>query len=183
MERVHDSYPHLLAEMFAYCLAAAHLRMPHQIAASFMISDPGAGKGEGWPYISKIPERDICKDQPEDLLPNVIHFCQRYALGKYFFAKRRLPKTFLTCEGPLLAEPPHDILVTHKSGFFPGGGEKQFDDKRARAHGFMICHLLAALNEAATYFKQKHCDQATANYNKNAVFISGFPSNYTFYKK
>jgi peptidyl serine alpha-galactosyltransferase len=37
--RVYKQYPHLLAEMFAYCLAAAHLRLHHQTAVSFMVSD------------------------------------------------------------------------------------------------------------------------------------------------
>jgi peptidyl serine alpha-galactosyltransferase len=30
---IHDQYPELLAEMFAYCHAAAHVGLPHQIAA------------------------------------------------------------------------------------------------------------------------------------------------------
>ena len=41
--RIHDDYPHLLAEMFGYCFAAAHLNLPHRVAHSFMISDPGVG--------------------------------------------------------------------------------------------------------------------------------------------
>jgi peptidyl serine alpha-galactosyltransferase len=38
---VYKQYPDLLAEMFAYCLAAAHLQLYHQTAISFMISDVG----------------------------------------------------------------------------------------------------------------------------------------------
>jgi hypothetical protein len=36
---VHEQYPFLLSEMFAYSLAAAHLELPHQLARSFMVSD------------------------------------------------------------------------------------------------------------------------------------------------
>jgi hypothetical protein len=32
LPKVHDNYPHLLAEMFAYSLAAAHNRLPHQVS-------------------------------------------------------------------------------------------------------------------------------------------------------
>ncbi|KAL7570669.1 hypothetical protein ACA910_014942 [Epithemia clementina (nom. ined.)] len=46
--RVHDQYPFLLAEMFAYSLAAAHLRLPHQTARTFMISALDGYNSEGW---------------------------------------------------------------------------------------------------------------------------------------
>jgi hypothetical protein len=46
--RVHEQYPHLLAEMFAFSLAAAHLDLKHQLVQSLMISDTHSGKGEGW---------------------------------------------------------------------------------------------------------------------------------------
>ena len=36
--RVYAQYPHLLAEMFAYCITAAHLSLPHKIVISLMIS-------------------------------------------------------------------------------------------------------------------------------------------------
>lgn len=32
LPKVHDNYPHLLAEMFAYSLSAAHNRLPHQVS-------------------------------------------------------------------------------------------------------------------------------------------------------
>jgi len=162
-------YPHLLAEMFAYSLAAAHLKLHHQTAASFMISDAGAGKGEGWEYIDKIPNDDICDNHNPNDLPNVLHFCQRYAWGPYFFGKRRLPKDFLTCESPLLLEPPKDVLQRYDYAQFPGGDRKEFSETIAKEHAFMICYLIPAVNSAAAYFKQRHC-HGTANMNKVLVF-------------
>jgi hypothetical protein len=54
-------YPYLLAEMFAYCLGAAHVKLPRQIAASFMVSDIGMGeKSECWGYIDDMPNDKIC---------------------------------------------------------------------------------------------------------------------------
>lgn len=41
--RVHDQYPHLLAEMYAYNFATLYLGLRHTIAFSFMTSDPTAG--------------------------------------------------------------------------------------------------------------------------------------------
>ena len=84
--------PYLLAEMFAYCLAAAHLKLAHQTANSFMVSDVGSGAGEGWEYIDKLPDDEVCHEKSIEEVPNVIHFCQRYGLGQYFFGKRKLPK-------------------------------------------------------------------------------------------
>ena len=75
----HRQYPNLLAEMFAYCLAAAHLNLPHQIAQSFMISDVGAGFAEGWgQYIDKVNATDICLPNsiPQEKLPFVLHYCK-----------------------------------------------------------------------------------------------------------
>ena len=63
---VHDEYPHLLAEMFAYNLAIAHLGLRHSIAQSFAVSLPGVA-GEGFPLIDKIPPSKICKDFPNNL--------------------------------------------------------------------------------------------------------------------
>ena len=65
--------------MFAYCLAAAHLNLPHQIAQSFMISDVGTGGLEGWKhYIDNYSETDVCTDGaiPPEGLPYVLHYCK-----------------------------------------------------------------------------------------------------------
>ena len=61
---VHEQYPHLLAEMFAFNLAAAHLKLRHTLTYSFMVSDVTAG-GEGWPLIDKVPEKDVCAHFPK----------------------------------------------------------------------------------------------------------------------
>ena len=66
-------------EMFAYCLAAAHLNLPHQIVQSFMVSDAGAGGMEGWKHsLDKYSELDMCTEGaiPLEDLPNVLHYCK-----------------------------------------------------------------------------------------------------------
>jgi hypothetical protein len=170
--RVYDTYPHLLAEMFAYSLAAAHTKLPHQTAASFMISDVSTGsQAEGWGDIDNLHKDKVCaKHAPKDL-PHVIHFCQRYGLGDYFFGKRRLPGSFLSCESPLLAEAPLDIVGNYQYADLPDGKRKDLNSKVAQRNGFVLCYMLPAINEAATYFKQRHCSPGTANLNKT-LFVN-----------
>jgi hypothetical protein len=163
---VHDQYPYLLAEMFAYCLAAAHQKLAHQTAASFMVSDVGSGQGEGWSYVDKLPDDEVCHPKSVEELPNVIHFCQRYGIGKYFFGKRRLPKDFLTCESPLMREPTADDLDTNLVQW-PDGTSKKWSAEHAKRNRFMLCQLIPALNAAASYFKRNHCDSSKANFEKS----------------
>lgn len=168
---VYEEYPYLLAEMFAYCLGAAHKQLPHQTAASFMISDISTGNMEGWSYIDALPEKEVCGGFSVEELPNVLHFCQRYGLGKYFFGKRKLPKDFLSCKSPLLAEPPHDVMDRYEAAVFPGNNLKEWKPVDKKRNAFVICYILPALNAAATYYKQQHCDQQTANYDKSLIFF------------
>jgi hypothetical protein len=62
--RVRDQYPHLLAEMFAFNIAAAHLGLRHTLAFSFMVSDVGTG-GEGWPLVDEVDPKDVCDNFPK----------------------------------------------------------------------------------------------------------------------
>ena len=162
---------HLLAEMFAYCLAAAHLELHHQTAASFMVSSTGSGPGEGWSYVDKIPDEDTCKPNsipPEDL-PNVMHFCQRYGWGPYFFGKRKLPHSFLTCGSPMLEDPPATLLKDYNDAKFPGGNTKAFGEQEAKRNVFVVCYMIDLLNEAAAYYKANHCNDEKPNENHAMV--------------
>lgn len=182
---VHDQYPHLLAEMFAYCLAAAHLKLSHQTAASFMISETKMGNGEGWNYIADIPDEQLCRRDLDDASwPNLLHYCQRYAWGPYFFGKNRFPKDFLSCDNPLLAEPPTDS-VSFLSQFnhpqFPDGSHKSFDARQAKNNVFILCHMIPAINEAGAYFKQQQCGDG-ANLNKTLVFNKNMGNEFQLFK-
>ena len=41
--------------MYAYCIAAAHLGLRHQIIDSLMVSNTGVREGEGWALVDQIP--------------------------------------------------------------------------------------------------------------------------------
>lgn len=146
----------------AYCIAAAHLQLPHTLIDSLMVSAAGAG-GEGWAYIDKVPSNEVCSfashpDHSKYALPSVIHYCQRYAVDKYFWGKRKVPHEIFTCDAPLLIEPPMDIgsgkyLKVMESEH----KEKTISSDKEKNDGFVLCALTAATNEAMTYFKNMHC--------------------------
>ena len=45
------------------------------------------------------------------------------------------------------------------------------NDKHVKFNAFMVCAMISALNEAAVYYKDHHCDKATANYNYTYTFF------------
>ena len=174
--KVHKVYPHLLAEMYAYSLAAAHVELPHQMVRSLMMSDTG-NQREGWNIIDDLSLKDACQfgfdiRKTDRALPGVMHYCQRYMIGKHFFGKRRLPKDFLTCERSLLYEAPPDVGAKydykippppHK----PPGEKKPLNQMQQRRESLALCIVTRTLNDAATFWKQNACEEGKANLNKS----------------
>eukprot|EP00554_Chaetoceros_debilis_P000798 CAMPEP_0194093038 /NCGR_PEP_ID=MMETSP0149-20130528/48929_1 /TAXON_ID=122233 /ORGANISM="Chaetoceros debilis, Strain MM31A-1" /LENGTH=498 /DNA_ID=CAMNT_0038778193 /DNA_START=124 /DNA_END=1620 /DNA_ORIENTATION=+ len=164
---VHKEFPYLMAEMYAYCIAAAHLKLPHQILTSLMVSDGSIRRGEGWELVEKIPDDDLCKPSVESdyVLPSVLHFCQRYIVGKWFWGKRKMPKDIFTCEMPLLKSPPEDLptydYFIPPSPHRPKDERKTFGNRfKGKFDAFMLCQLTSAVNEASTFYKKHNCDDS-----------------------
>ena len=158
--------------MFAYNLAVAHLEMPHSIARSFAVSDPRVG-GEGWKLLENIPDSKICHNYPVSEMPHVMHYCQRYYLGKWFIGKYQLRKDFISCEAPLLREPPKNVASKYKEAILPNKKKverKVLGEKEVKRYGFMLCHMIEALNAASIYYKDQHCEKGTANYEYSYTF-------------
>jgi len=161
---VHEQYPKLLAEMFGFCISAAHNELPHQRIDSFMVSDVTmAGGGEGWELIDAIPPEEVCgfasrPDHDRYALPNVVHYCQRYGIGPYWFSKRQVPHGIFTCESPLLAAPPANAAERYDYRTSPHGERQELEEGRRRSNeAFVACTMIAAINEASGYFKRHHC--------------------------
>jgi peptidyl serine alpha-galactosyltransferase len=171
-----------LSEMYAYSAAAAHLELPHFLGYNFMLSDPFTGL-EGWDMIDKLSPKEVCLYTQSDAnnaqnvawrnkLPHIMHYCQRYFLGPYFFNKYKLPHEFLSCEHPLVLDPLDDqgvIATKYDSAVTPNNEFNSITPEFAKRHAFFLCHMIARLNEAATYWKQQHCPAATANFSKSYV--------------
>ncbi len=173
--RNHDD---LLDEMFGWSLAVAHLSLPHILVESFMISNTDAGD-EGWPLIDALNNDELCEfpmsSEKRNKLPYVIHYCQNYWLGKWFIGKYRLASDWLSCERPLLLEPPKGIGQKYDFYIRPGGvpygtKEKIRQSKVAMREQFMICQLIARFNDAATWIKHQTCEEGKANYEKSFIF-------------
>lgn len=171
--KVHAQYPHLLAEMYAFCIAAAHLKLRHQLIDSLMVSKPSTG-GEGWELVDEIPPGEMCEfakkpDQTKYALPSVIHLCQRYAVGEdWFFGKRKIPHDIYACETPLFLEPPPDIALKYNFKKPPNAKEiTPLTPRIINQETFMVCFLTALLNEAAAFYKSHACPAGKANLQKS----------------
>ena len=105
-------------------------------------------------------------------MPHVLHYCQRYNLGKWFIGKYRLRKDFISCESPLLMSPPSDLAAKYNYGIRPGdNSRKDYSERQTKSHAFMICALIEALNDAAYYFKRHNCNNTITNYKRDYVFF------------
>ena len=161
--KVHAEYPYLLAEMFAFCIAAAHLKLPHKLVKSMMISNSGAVASEGWSFVDQIPAHEICDvasnpDHEKYPVPNVLHYCQRYIVGDWLFSKRKMTTDFFSCESPMMEVPPSSLGMLKYAVKPPSSGEKvDLSDTMAKREAFLICGIISLLNEAADFYKWMHC--------------------------
>jgi hypothetical protein len=178
--KVHAQYPHLLAEMYAYCIAAAHLGLKHMIIDSLMVSNPGTG-GEAWPLVDKIPPAESCDfgkqpDHQKYALPNVIHLCQRYSVGDlWFFGKRKIPNNIYACETPLFIEPPSDIALKYDYKHPPNAKEPTpLTPQLINQQTFVVCYLTALINEAASFYKMNACAPGHGNFERTRTVADLF---------
>lgn len=100
--RAYSHKPGLLAEMYAWCIAVAHLEMENVLIDSFMISNIAVNKGEGWNLIDNL-ESPVCSESHMDpkgdtALPTFLHLCQMNRVGEWALHKRKIPRDVFTCE-------------------------------------------------------------------------------------
>lgn len=175
----HQTKGTFLAEMFAYSTAAAHLNLPHRLVKTFMISDTSSSGGEAWRFwIDGKTSEQVCSPDFAPM-PHVFHFCQRYHLGPFFFGKYKLPKDednkFFSCEHPLIHEPPANVADLYNSSVTPDGTPHTFNPKDRVRMAFALCQMIPRMNQAATYFKQQHCQPGQANFTKTYFFPKDRP--------
>ena len=153
-----------LMQMYAYCIAAAHLRLPHMRVDHLMVSNVGAG-GEGWPFVDQIAEDKsikMCNFASVPIsdayfpIPSVIHYCQRYFVDKFIFYKRNFKTTFYDCNSQPLEPYPSDLAEEHMKNIL--GEEKYEEDKRKiKRNSFMLCAVNSMLNDSLEFYKNHHC--------------------------
>lgn len=162
--RVYEEYPHLLAEMYAYSIAAAHLELPHLRLDHYMVSNTQAA-GEGWPFVDRLTDKYVCSAEAPDQgqeQPVFLHYCQFYRVEHWGFHKRRVATGLFTCESPLFVTPPEDLEDTH----WKDNGEKKtmYSKQEAQRAAYMLCNVIRKLNGAAVKFKNLNCLAGSANY-------------------
>ena len=164
MPRVHEQYPHLLAEMYALTMSAANLTTPWSQLSSYMVSDPRTmSPTEAWAWIDDLATREgpgaVCagatattlpaatRDRSRVALPVFLHFCQRYESSGYFFAKRRLDHSFFGCQSEPLRFDADAII----------GGLGSSPSTTAVRTAFMLCHIIPMMNSFLASYKRDAC--------------------------
>ena len=158
--RVYEKYPYLLAEMYAYSMAAAHEGLPHLQVEHYMVSNTEVEPGEGWPWVDAL--EDVCAPPTEQgiffpgkPLPTVMHYCQFFRAGELGFQKRRVPKKIFSCDHPMMQEPPPDLgSVDYR---VKDGTREPLGRKQAKRHAFSLCILHRAINAALVDYKRRMC--------------------------
>lgn len=59
---MYEGYPYLLAEMYAYSMAAAHDNLPHLQLENYMVSNTESS-GEGWPLVDALEDACVPPDE------------------------------------------------------------------------------------------------------------------------
>eukprot|EP00281_Chroomonas_sp_CCMP1168_P016959 CAMPEP_0206220406 /NCGR_PEP_ID=MMETSP0047_2-20121206/4861_1 /ASSEMBLY_ACC=CAM_ASM_000192 /TAXON_ID=195065 /ORGANISM="Chroomonas mesostigmatica_cf, Strain CCMP1168" /LENGTH=541 /DNA_ID=CAMNT_0053643065 /DNA_START=124 /DNA_END=1749 /DNA_ORIENTATION=- len=157
MEHVMDpKKPQILADMYAYSIAAAHLKLPHLTLDNYMSSSSTIGGGEAnsmeisWdPAFRNIVQ---CSDPwPHDeasYLPTFLHFCQTYRADGWSWHKGRIPPNIFECHVPLLRSPPENLISNQTRG--------SVEERGAR----FVCAGTHELNAAVMAYRQKFCKGA-----------------------
>ncbi len=172
--RVYEHYPYLLAEMYAYSMAAAHENLPHLQFENHMVSNTDVHPGEGWQHVDALEDSCVPPDEhgiyfPGQNLPTVLHFCQFFRAGELGFQKRRVPKDIFSCESPMFKEPPPDLAKAEYR--IKNKVKEQLRPVMAKRHAFALCILHRSINAALSDYKDRMCG-ADANREKSLVIVT-----------
>ena len=172
---VYEKYPNLLAEMYAYSMAAAHTEIPHFTVTHYMVSNTEV-YDEGWKWIDVLQQK-VC-ERPDESgiyypgknLPTVMHYCQFFRAGEYGFQKRRVSKNMFECnpKSPLLIDPPDDLAkVDYKNR---DGEIMKLGPIAVRRNAFALCVISRSINSMIIDYKTKMCrDTPNFSINRNVT--------------
>jgi hypothetical protein len=152
---------------------------------------------EEWSYVDGLDPSTLCRhdvattaspqetdpadNQSDAPIPYVLHYCQDYGVGHWFFSKYHFPPSFLSCEHPLFRIPPANVAESalaasnHSSSFVvPGDGKNVTFTRPVETirNAFAACAILRAINAASSHFKGRHCPSENANLNETFTFHS-----------
>jgi hypothetical protein len=186
--RVYESYPELLAEMYAYSMGAAHAELPHFTMTHYMVSNTFVNE-EGWPWIDVL-DTDVCvpptatsdsdpngvgerlEFYPGKSMPIFLHYCQFFRAGELGFQKRRFRKDMFQCDRPMMVDPPLDLgTVDYKNR---DGEIIKITPQQAKRNAFALCTIHRSINKMLTYYKRIMCtaESDVVNLNKTVNAVS-----------
>lgn len=180
--RVYETFPDLLAEMYAYSMAAAHNRLPHLQLDHYMVSNIDVNQGEAWKWVDALGD-DVCVAPNEEGLfyvgkpmPTFVHYCQFFRAAEWGFHKRRVFGDIFSCHRPMLLDPhisygslaPADNRIT-KVNFKDRDGEiVKMTRTQVKRSAFVLCVIHTALNAALLDYKTRMCKNFTnTNFDKS----------------
>jgi hypothetical protein len=166
-------YPYMLAEMYAYILAAADLNMQHAVSHSLMWSDPKVQYTEPWDWVEGMDTEDLCGKMPAKFA-NVLHYCQPFAFDDWGLFKNDLRGKMQKCSHPLLAEPPMDLVANYDlTRIHPVLADRdltkqhEWAERVNKREGFMLCQVIQKLNEALEHHRSHVCKHKSGNTDKS----------------
>ncbi|CAE7489782.1 unnamed protein product, partial [Symbiodinium microadriaticum] len=189
--RVYEGYPDLLAEMYAYSMAAAHNRLPHLQLDHFMVSNVDMDQGEGWQWVDALGD-DTCVAPnaegifyPDRPMPTFVHYCQFFRAAEWGFHKRRVYGDIFSCHRPMLLDPhlphgdraPADRRITMVDFKDRDGEIVKMSRKQVRRSAFVLCVIHTAMNAALLDYKSRMCTNSSSiNYEKtvNVALITKY---------
>jgi len=165
--KVFAGYPHLIAEMYAYSMAAAHEQLPHLQLDSYMLSNV-LSPTEGWAHVDALPE--VCVPPKQgiyyegDSVPTLLHNCKTYGAGGFRLSKRWVPEGIFSCNHPMFLEPPFDL--GHSTYAMENNKRIEKDKLSTKRSAFQLCVFLSSFNAALNDYKQHMCVGQTTSYAK-----------------
>lgn len=139
----------ILADMWAYCMAAAHLQLEHTLLDQYMLSTWGGPIGQAWPWTDIWPEMSCLNPQTPagHRGPNYIHMASNFKAPKskeWMFHKGHVHGDILECDAPLIVDAPDALWFVS-------------EDVLTKQSAWILCHIVERLNKVALEYKQKFC--------------------------
>ncbi|CAM9421906.1 unnamed protein product [Pylaiella littoralis] len=170
--KVYKGHAGILAEMYAFCIAAAHLGLRHRVAYGLMVSDTKMVTHEGWSMVDGLGT-DSCNatvvDGHRGSLPPIVHYCQMYRVGTFMWGKRhKSHHNFFSCDSDSLELPPPGYLKSPMGTIrvhpvpraVPGEPPSNMESVSLETgvrQTYALCAVLRAMNEALAAYKGRYC--------------------------
>eukprot|EP00924_Labyrinthula_sp_SR-Ha-C_P004415 maker-scaffold_89-snap-gene-0.10-mRNA-1 protein AED:0.19 eAED:0.19 QI:34/1/1/1/1/1/2/177/589 len=175
MKPVLENEKDILADMWAYSIAAADLDLKHVIHDQYMISTWGHS-GQAYKFLDEFQEMSCSAPEGTENMvwPNFIHYASNFKAFippekltpeelkltsekdgwiEYMFHKGHVPGEILDCGTPLIIEPPDELFNWVKKENYEGFKGSETNYQKA----WVVCNVLSRLNNMLKEYKSMFC--------------------------